>query len=146
MFVRKYCNGKQIKTQKMCQHVAHLRPIKEAFPFPAATQWEQTLISHLWFRASSIYYINKPTWCNFMQSHLFFIAIHSTCFGRLLQPSSGAQLNCSYSHRYISSVCVVWLKSVERCPRSGVYCTMPWHEKWFILLLLLLLLSSPSSL
>jgi hypothetical protein len=49
------------------------------------------------------YYINKPTWCNFMQSHLFFIAIHSICFGRLLHPSSGVQLNCSYSDRYISS-------------------------------------------
>jgi hypothetical protein len=41
-----------------------------------------------------IYYINKPTWCNFMQSHLFFIDIHSTCFGRLLNPSSGVQSNC----------------------------------------------------
>jgi hypothetical protein len=51
-----------------------------------------------------------------MQSHLFFIKIHSICFGRLLHPSSGVQLNCNYSHRYISSVCVVWLKSVERCP------------------------------
>jgi hypothetical protein len=58
-------------------------------------------ISHLWFRASSIYYINKPTWFNFMQLHLFFTAIHSTCFGRPPHPSSGVQLNCSYSHRYI---------------------------------------------
>jgi hypothetical protein len=60
------------------------------------------------------------------QSHLFFIAIHSTCFGRPLHLSSGVHLNCSYSHRYISSVCVVWLKSVESCPRSGFYCTMSW--------------------
>jgi hypothetical protein len=49
-----------------------------------------------------LYYINKPTWCNFVQSHLFFIEIYSACFGRLLHPSSGVQLNCSYSHRYIS--------------------------------------------
>jgi hypothetical protein len=70
-----------------------------------------TVVSYL-----SFYYIKKPTWCNFMQSHLFFIEIHSTCFGRLLRPSSGVQSNCSYSHRYVSSVCVVWLKSaIAQC-------------------------------
>jgi hypothetical protein len=37
-----------------------------------------------------------------MSSHLFFIEIHSTCFWRVLHPSSGVQLNCSYSHMYIS--------------------------------------------
>jgi hypothetical protein len=59
-------------------------------------------VSHLCFHASSIYYIDKPTWFNFTYSLLFLIEIHSTCFGRPLHPSSGVQLNCSYSHRYIS--------------------------------------------
>jgi hypothetical protein len=80
-------------------------------------------ILHSCDRASwqiSLYYIDKPTGCNFMQSHLFFIAIHSACFGCFPRPSSGAQLNCSYSHRYISSVCVVWLISiVQQTPDLG---------------------------
>jgi hypothetical protein len=68
------------------------------------------------------------------------LRVYSTCFRCFLHPSSGVQLNCRYSHRYISCVCVVWLKSVERCPRSGVYCTMPWpttqtHEMYLWLYL-----------
>jgi hypothetical protein len=91
----------------------------------SSNRWSNQLylISHLWFRALSIYYINKPTWCNLMQSYLFFTAVHCTCFGCFLHPSSGVQLNCSYSHRYISSFCVVWLKSID---------SRPWtHFNWF---------------
>jgi hypothetical protein len=49
---------------------------------------------------------------------------YSTCFGCFLHPSSGVQLKLQMHHRCSSCVSVVWFKSVERCPRSGVYFAM----------------------
>jgi hypothetical protein len=50
---------------------------------------------------------------------------YSTCFGSFLRPSSGVKYKTVDAITGTVHVSV-WFKSIERCPRSGVYFTMSW--------------------